>query len=67
MLVFEMIRLNEILYEIEKENSSTFILNTINDITSFNEEDTKFNKGNTIKVNDIIEENVNNEVFTKLF
>ena len=65
MLVFEMIRLNEILYEIEKENSSTFILNTINDITSFNEEDTKLNKGNTIKVNDIIEENVNNEVFTK--
>ena len=60
MLVFEMIRLDEIVYEIKKENLSSFNLNTINDIISYNEEDSNFIKDNTIKVKDSIEENDNN-------
>ena len=60
MLVFEMIRLDEIVYQIEKENLSTFSLNSINDIIGFNEDDSNFIRENTFRVKPFIEENDNN-------
>ena len=60
MLVFEMIRLDEIVYQIGKDNLSTFNLNSINDIIAYNEEDSNLIKDNSFRVKDSIEENDNN-------
>ena len=61
MLVFEMIRLDEIVYQIGKDNLSTFNLNSINDIIAYNEEDSNLIKDNSFRVKDSIEENDNND------